>query len=64
MLILQNNSVIQRDIHSEGFEVLTEPSDNAPTNLVWSHDGKTIAYNRLVENEEGVSTKQIFLLEL
>ena len=64
IIYVQNNSVIQRDIHSEGFEVLTEPSDNAPTNLVWSHDGKTIAYNRLVENEEGVSTKQIFLLEL
>lgn len=37
---------------------LTAPSTPAPSNLVWSHDGKTLAFNRLIKG-----VKQVFVLE-
>jgi WD40 repeat protein len=47
---------------SESFAVLTTPSNPAPTNAVWSPDGKTVAFNRLVKSENGKdSTQQIFI---
>lgn len=43
------------------FEKLTLPTNPAPTNAVWSPDGKVIAFNRLVKAENGKkSTQQIF----
>jgi len=43
---------------------LTESSDHAPSNLVWSHNGKLIAYNKLVGTKKENMVKQIFLLKL
>ncbi|WP_439554850.1 DUF3748 domain-containing protein [Dyadobacter sp.] len=43
--------------------VLTAPSKQVPVNLVWSHDGQVLAYNRLMEDAStGSKTQQIFLL--
>ncbi|HEV7378229.1 MAG TPA: DUF3748 domain-containing protein [Dyadobacter sp.] len=44
------------------FIQLTVPGPSAPTNTVWSPDGKTIAFNRLVKSENKQSaTQQIFI---
>ncbi|MBB5282875.1 hypothetical protein HNQ92_000996 [Rhabdobacter roseus] len=44
---------------------LTSASQPGPTNLVWAHDGQTLAYNRYVKSTTGSdSTKQIFLLKV
>lgn len=59
-----DNSIILKEIGKKEFIRLTEPSINLPNNLVWSHDGKTIAYNRLIANDSGEMTKQIFLIKL
>jgi len=44
----------------ERFELLTSPTSPAPTNSVWSPDGKMIAFNRLVVNGKD-STQQVFV---
>ncbi|WP_247236706.1 DUF3748 domain-containing protein [Telluribacter sp. SYSU D00476] len=42
---------------------LTHPTTPSPLNPVWSHDGKTLAYNRYVpEPKSGVPTKQIYYI--
>ena len=47
---------------NQRFEKLTIPTALAPTNSVWSPDGKTIAFNRIVVSENGKdSTQQIFV---
>jgi Tol biopolymer transport system component len=44
---------------------LTARSGEAPSNLVWSNDGKTIAFNRLVPVEgKNEQIKQIFVINL
>jgi Tol biopolymer transport system component len=50
---------------SAGFgqaRALTAPSAQLPENVVWSNDGKTIAFNRRVLTE-GRWRQQIFLVE-
>lgn len=42
------------------FEVLTIPTNPAPTNAVWSPDGKLIAFNRLIMKDNNL-TQQIFV---
>jgi hypothetical protein len=43
-------------------QMLTMPTNPAPTNIVWSHDGKTLAFNRVVKSEnEKNSTTQVFV---
>ncbi|WP_286174689.1 DUF3748 domain-containing protein [Cytophaga sp. FL35] len=64
IIYVQNNSIHRKKIDAQESEVLTQPTNDAPTNLVWSHDGKTIAYNRMVKNAEGEKTKQIFLINV
>jgi hypothetical protein len=61
-----NGSIILCKPHntpfSESFAILTTPTKPAPTNSVWSPDGKTIAYNRLVKSDTGKgSTQQVFI---
>jgi Tol biopolymer transport system component len=46
----------------ERTQVLTEPSAAVPGNLVWSADGKRLAFNRRVKSEAGKSTQQVFVL--
>jgi len=43
---------------------MTEKSEQAPSNLVWSHNGKLIAFNKLVGTNNENMKKQIFLLKL
>lgn len=56
------NSIIIHDIKNHEFSRLTKATEVPPTNPVWSHDGKTIAFNRLVINEKDEMTKQIFTI--
>ncbi|WP_229252576.1 DUF3748 domain-containing protein [Dyadobacter helix] len=43
-------------------QVLTAPSTPAPTNMVWSPDGKTIAFNKLVKGEDAQGgSQQVFV---
>lgn len=50
---------------SERLTILTKPSNPAPSNMVWSGNGKTLAYNRLIKDEnKGVATQQIFTLSI
>ncbi|MCE7061840.1 DUF3748 domain-containing protein [Dyadobacter sp. CY343] len=50
---------------AERIQVLTKPSEHTPANLVWSHDGKVLAFNRLVEDlNTGVGSRQVFVLEM
>ena len=64
-----DNSIIVCEISERPFtkryKRLTPRTDDAPSNIVWSSDGNTIAYNRLVSNE-GLKnqTKQIFIIKL
>ena len=46
------------------YERLTPKNDEAPFNPVWSHDGKMIAYNKWVVDENGEKTMQIFAVKL
>lgn len=49
----------------ERFEILTEPTTPAPTNTVWSHDGKVLAFNRLIKPQgNGPATQQIFITRM
>ncbi len=48
----------------ERIQMLTEPSEAAPTNLIWSADGKMLAFNRLVKNDGGMATQQVFVLNV
>lgn len=58
-----NNSIVKKTVSKNSHTVLTAPSPVPPTNLVWSHNGATIAYNREVDHR-GLMTKQIFLINL
>lgn len=63
------NSIVICDI-GEGdfqsrFRQLTRSAVPAPGNLVWSHDGKLIAYNKEVKAPDtSKTTKQIFVIRL
>jgi hypothetical protein len=56
---------ISDDSFVNRFKRLTERSVEAPTNHVWSHDGKIIAFNRFVYTEDRTEKrKQIFIIKL
>jgi len=64
-----DNCIVVCDVRDGGFtsryKRLTIPADPPPTNLVWSHKGKMIAYNREITEAGGSkATKQIFIIEL
>ena len=61
---IQDKSICIFDLETNSFRLLTQPAVSSPGNLVWSHDGKTIAYNRSLVNENGEMTKQIFIVKL
>jgi hypothetical protein len=66
--IWDNSLVLHRLAHtgeSAGFERLTAPAEQPPTNPVWSHSGEIIAYNRIVpEGNQKAGSKQIYLIHL
>ncbi|MCE7067772.1 DUF3748 domain-containing protein [Dyadobacter sp. CY326] len=45
------------------FTKLTHPTRPAPTNMVWSPDGKMLAFNRLIK-KENTASQQIFVVEV
>lgn len=64
-----NGSICEIEINDFEFDkrlrIISKPSNPSPTNLVVSNDGKTLAFNRLLENNaDGIKTKQIFLIKL
>ena len=47
----------------KSWEKITSPTQPKPSALVWSHDGRTIAYNRNIPDEKsGKSFTQIFVI--
>ena len=52
---------------NEGFEnrfqLLTKATHPSPSNLVWSHDGAMLAFNRIVGDEKTGKSKQIFIIK-
>lgn len=64
-----NGSICEIEINDLKFDkrlkTISKPSQPSPTNLVISHDGKMIAFNRLLENvANDIKSKQIFLIKL
>lgn len=62
-----NGSICEIEINDLEFDkrlkIISKPSKPSPSNLVISHDGKILAYNRLLENPaNGLKSKQIFLI--
>jgi WD40 repeat protein len=50
---------------TERIKILTKPTDPAPTNLVWSHDGSVVAFNRQVKEDNAENaTQQVFVLKV
>ncbi|MCP1382780.1 DUF3748 domain-containing protein [Runella salmonicolor] len=45
------------------FQVLTKPTNPSPSNLVWSHDGAVLAFNRMIEDAKAGKSKQIFVIK-
>jgi len=56
------NCVFTKTIGQKESIRLTQPTELPPVDLVWSHDGKTIAFCRMIKNESGELTKQIFTI--
>lgn len=65
---IYEGSIVLCEVGDAPFEqrvqVLAEPSEFAASNLVWSADGKVLAFNRLVKNEAGKGAQQVFVLQL
>tara|TARA_R110002167_G_scaffold49412_33_gene144796 strand:+ start:7787 stop:9103 length:1317 start_codon:yes stop_codon:yes gene_type:complete len=59
-----NGAIVSKTIGDKAVDIYTRQSAFPPTNLVWSHKGRKIAYNRMVTNEAGKSFKQIFVIDL
>jgi hypothetical protein len=46
------------------FKTLTTPTQTAPSNVVWAHDGNKFAFNRIIKSQDGQhATAQIFVKE-
>ena len=65
---MHNKSITLCKIGEDPFEqrvsTLTNPTSPAPSNMVWSPDGKTLAFNRLVSKEGQNATQQIFAIQV
>ncbi|GGW40740.1 DUF3748 domain-containing protein [Arenibacter certesii] len=62
LIYIWDNTLIHLKIGEKEGQVLTKPSPLTITNPVWSHNGKILAYNRNLPQQEGITTKQIFLI--
>lgn len=63
---LSDNSVFVTDVATGATERVSQkyPEESAPTGAVsWSHDGKTLAYNRHLPAADGKTYLQVFLLK-
>ncbi|WP_065762445.1 DUF3748 domain-containing protein [Runella slithyformis] len=45
------------------FQPLTQSTHPSPSNLVWSHDGRVLAFNRIIDDEKRGKSKQIFVIK-
>ena len=52
------------DSFNDRMKYLTSKQVAEPTNIVLSHDGKILAFNRILTYPNGQTSKQIFILEL
>ena len=64
-----DNSIVLCEISNQPFEKrakrLTAKTTDAPSNLVWSNDGRTVAFNRSVSGDgKNDQKKQIFVINL
>jgi len=59
-----NNSIIMNEVSQKNYIVLTKPTSIPPADLVVSHDGNTLAFNRMVPDASGIQTKQIFIIRI
>jgi hypothetical protein len=64
-----NGSICEVEINNKDFnkrlKIISKPINPSPSNLVLSHEGKILAFNRLIENPtNGLKSKQIFLINL
>ena len=60
---LWNNSIVITNVKDKSWEKIISPTQPKPSALVWSHDGRTIAYNRNIPDEKsGKSFAQIFVI--
>lgn len=59
-----NNSLIELEIGTGKFTVLTRPSKIPPADFVISHDGNMIAFNKQVTDASGATAKQVFVIYL
>lgn len=64
-----NGSICKIEVNNLEFgkrlNIISKSTKPSPTNLVVSHDGKILAFNRLLQSsQDGLKTKQIFLIKL
>lgn len=69
IIYLWDNSIVRCEVSNrpfgERFKRLTAKTAEAPSNLVWSDDGTTIAFNRSVSTKgENDPKKQIFIIKV
>jgi hypothetical protein len=68
ILYVYEGKIVQCTLGSDSFEnrvnYLTAKQKYEPSNIVLSHDGKTIAFNRKRVNAKNEETKQIFTINL
>tara|TARA_R110002050_G_scaffold65084_3_gene141240 strand:- start:5618 stop:7012 length:1395 start_codon:yes stop_codon:yes gene_type:complete len=64
LVYVWQNSLVGLKMENGKSTILTKPSQNPPKNPVWSHNGKKIAYNRMVSKNGNTPTLQIFVIEL
>lgn len=59
------DSVLVANAESGAYHRLTKPSQESPFALVWSRNGKVIAFNRLVpDGPSGQSFEQVFIVDI
>lgn len=63
LVYIWGNSLIYLEMGKQEGKLLTKPSQNPPSNPVWSHQGHKLAYNRSLPDSNGRMVKQIFLLD-
>jgi Periplasmic component of the Tol biopolymer transport system len=68
VIYVWDNSIVQCEVSDQPFENrfkrLTAKSAEAPSNIVWSNNGKIIAFNRILPAEAKEGKKQIFYIRL
>ena len=68
IIYVWDNSIVLCEVSGRPFDQrfrrLTAPSFHTPENIVWSNDGRTIAFNRVVEKPgTDDKSKQIFIVQ-